>query len=656
MSEMFDRMLTASWQASALAAIVLIVTTTLSRWIPARWRCALWMLVFLRLVMPALPPSPTSVFNFRPPELAVARIDAPVETVTYGVISTEAVPVKMIAARRFEWKSLAAMTWLSIASILMARQCGAMLLLSGHIRRGRPVRGYPVHTVETSIVTTPAITGMFRPTLLLPAGLIKSLCPAELRFVIEHELAHTKRRDVLVGFLATLISCVHWFNPIVWFAAARFRAERELACDEMVLVARDSAGRAAYGRTILALLEHFPPGREPAGAVGVLGSRGAIRRRIKAIASGRARTWSIVGPILVAVMGCGMLTGPKATKTPPATQELASNTPQPAQDDPLDTVTRVYDVRDLLVDVPNFAPNSTTTRPAASRDEMVRELMTTITSTIDPPSWRDNAGLSGSVRELSGQLIVTHTLSHQEQVQKLLQTLRGARGVQIAVEARFIQSKTLARNLEAVGGNWGGTNAELWTKLLSPAEVDQLMRAVQGDIQSTIVTAPRISLFNGQRAYVKVAHDTAYVGDFKADPREPTGYAAVVQLVEDGILFDCQAKVGNDPKLVTLTLRPSMSKLLDIQPKPWPQAPPGKEMLVQVPRVKTYAFDTTITMPNEKTAVYRVRARYSSTTRPVRDDFVILLVKPRLIEATPTEPKQFPLLSTRVNQTTQPAK
>src|SRR2546423_1617762 len=86
--------------------------------------------------------------------------------------------------------------------------------------------------VETDLVSTPALAGMFRPVLLLPATLATSLTPGELELVLRHELAHAQRRDVLIGLIVTLIAVVHWFNPLVWLAAARFRAERELACDE----------------------------------------------------------------------------------------------------------------------------------------------------------------------------------------------------------------------------------------------------------------------------------------------------------------------------------------------------------------------------------------------------------------------------------------
>src|SRR5580704_757761 len=53
----------ASWQAALLAAIVFIVCGTLRNRLPARWQAALWLVVLARLVVPIVPPSPTSLFN-----------------------------------------------------------------------------------------------------------------------------------------------------------------------------------------------------------------------------------------------------------------------------------------------------------------------------------------------------------------------------------------------------------------------------------------------------------------------------------------------------------------------------------------------------------------------------------------------------------------
>lgn len=110
------------------------------------------------------------------------------------------------------------------------------------------------------------------------------------------------------------------------------------------------------------------------------------------------------------------------------------------------TVTRVFDIRDLIVRIPQFggAPSlelaSTESggeggtgtdiwgddededdeEDVPGRHELITQIMDLLRQTIDPDSWRENGGSVGSLRELNGQLIVTQTGSAQRQLLDLL--------------------------------------------------------------------------------------------------------------------------------------------------------------------------------------------------------------------------------------------
>lgn len=80
----------------------------------------------------------------------------------------------------------------------------------------------------------PVATGLFTPSVIMPAD-ADTWSENRLRVVLLHELAHVKRRDCLTHVMAQAACAFYWFNPLVWLAVKRARAERERACDDLVL-------------------------------------------------------------------------------------------------------------------------------------------------------------------------------------------------------------------------------------------------------------------------------------------------------------------------------------------------------------------------------------------------------------------------------------
>ena len=71
--------------------------------------------------------------------------------------------------------------------------------------------------------------------MLLPAA-GASWPETQRRFTLLHELAHVRRLDdYLTTQIASMACALHWYNPLVWFAADQARKLQELACDDAVL-------------------------------------------------------------------------------------------------------------------------------------------------------------------------------------------------------------------------------------------------------------------------------------------------------------------------------------------------------------------------------------------------------------------------------------
>ena len=101
-------------------------------------------------------------------------------------------------------------------------------------------------------VTTPAVTGLFRPTLLLPHERYEL---PELRYILRHELCHLKRHDMLLKLVLLAANAMHWFDPVVYLMLRQADEDIELACDSAATDDLDRAERAAYSRTLLAAVQ-----------------------------------------------------------------------------------------------------------------------------------------------------------------------------------------------------------------------------------------------------------------------------------------------------------------------------------------------------------------------------------------------------------------
>lgn len=105
-----------------------------------------------------------------------------------------------------------------------------------------------VRLIESDGATMPMTWGVFSPTLLLPPGAGR-WSDWQCRNILLHELAHVERRDCLTQLIAQIVCALYWFNPLAWTIAHRMRVERELACDDRVIVAGSLP--SDYARSLL---------------------------------------------------------------------------------------------------------------------------------------------------------------------------------------------------------------------------------------------------------------------------------------------------------------------------------------------------------------------------------------------------------------------
>ena len=126
----------------------------------------------------------------------------------------------------------------------------------------------------------PMAWGLRRAHVLLPAE-ADDWPPDRQRVVLLHELAHVKRRDSATQMLAHLACAAYWFNPLVWLAAQRLRAERERACDDLVLA---SGTRGSdYADHLLDIARSLRSGAWPTWSAVTMAHRSQLEGRLMAI-------------------------------------------------------------------------------------------------------------------------------------------------------------------------------------------------------------------------------------------------------------------------------------------------------------------------------------------------------------------------------------
>jgi beta-lactamase regulating signal transducer with metallopeptidase domain len=166
----------------------------------------------------------------------------------------------------------------------------------------------------TEGVKTPSLFGLFRPRLLLPAGALGQLNAEQLGHVFSHELAHWQRKDIFVLWLARCLLIVHWFNPLLWYAFRRLRESQELACDETVLSRLGAHHAAAYGLTLLTLLENCACGPRLLNATPLSGP--PLKKRIALIRNFGKTSWKWTLPVLLLVASLALVTFSSAMAEP----------------------------------------------------------------------------------------------------------------------------------------------------------------------------------------------------------------------------------------------------------------------------------------------------------------------------------------------------
>jgi beta-lactamase regulating signal transducer with metallopeptidase domain/Tol biopolymer transport system component len=349
-------------QSAALVIVLFVIDLFLRKRVRAVFRYCIWLLVLVKLILPPTLSLPTGIGYWVGHRLPVASpvsehlVDAggsepvgrrlpprpqpssavpPVQPAANSAVEPDvAAPPAASTLTPITWQAILLLFWLAgtlaFAALLAQRVRfvrglvaastlaeGELLGLLEECRRQIGVRGQ-VGLRTSDAVPSPAVCGLVRPTVLMPASLVAKLPPDGLKATLIHELAHIKRGDLWINSVQTFLQVVYFYNPFVWLANAIIRRTCEEAVDETVLVTL--GGRAKdYSNTLIDIGEMaFWKADFGLRLIGVAESRKALQGRIKHMLTSpvpkNARI-GVLGTIVILVIAAVLLPMARAERS-----------------------------------------------------------------------------------------------------------------------------------------------------------------------------------------------------------------------------------------------------------------------------------------------------------------------------------------------------
>ena len=232
-ADLYAWLIEATLDSSAAALAVLALRKPLRAAFGAGACHAAWSAVPVALLATLLPAAEADA-----PAAPLAAIRAPIR-----MLAAEAPPSTMpdIAA----WTCIA---WLcgcvAFAAFLSWQQRRFVRGLGDIAERGDGL------LLADAVAGLPAAVGVWNARIVMPADAMSRYDTVERGLMLAHEREHIARGDLLANAFVAVLRCLFWFNPLVHFAARRFRHDQELACDARV-IARHPHARRAYGEAML---------------------------------------------------------------------------------------------------------------------------------------------------------------------------------------------------------------------------------------------------------------------------------------------------------------------------------------------------------------------------------------------------------------------
>ena len=303
MNSLFTSVLEISWQAGLIALAVMAVRPLLRR-APRRAVCMLWLLVALRLLLPArlTVESPVSLQQPESPPIQAYQELRQQEKVYVSAPPEQRLEMAgPAAAQGFALLDQLPAIWLTGVGCMALYMALSLLRMRWRLRAAPRIQDNVYRCTDWS---TPFVLGVLAPRIYVPETVSEQDFPQ----VLAHERCHIRRWDHVWKPLAFLLLAVNWFNPVLWAAYVLLGRDMERACDEMVLKNATPSQRAAYSRALVSCAAQPKMAAVCPLAFGEV----AVKERVKNVLNyKKPALWAVILLVVAAaIIGVCLLTKP----------------------------------------------------------------------------------------------------------------------------------------------------------------------------------------------------------------------------------------------------------------------------------------------------------------------------------------------------------
>ncbi|MBN2090946.1 TonB family protein [candidate division KSB1 bacterium] len=230
----------------SILLLVIMILSIIFRQKSASFHYFLWLIGLFPFILPQGIPLPTFFEK---------NIQSTIPMISFTPIQMTS--VQSVLPNEVTWKAVLFICWGSVTLFLLCfliienkrfkRQISSLEPFHCDVQTMTKIEPDRIFISTTAV--SPFTTGLIFPKIYLPL-VAKSWSAQELNFVIQHELAHIRRRDLWIIPLQAIVQILFFFHPILWFLNRRINYFRELSCDDYAIATSDDSG-VAYSKFLL---------------------------------------------------------------------------------------------------------------------------------------------------------------------------------------------------------------------------------------------------------------------------------------------------------------------------------------------------------------------------------------------------------------------